>query len=362
MTRKQWAALTLSLLLFSLCAILGAVFILDPFEVYHRAFFHIPPIENATQIYSNAGIAKSYDYDSVVIGSSMTENFSPSQLDGLMGGSFIKLPINAGSPFNHKQMMDMAFGTHEIKTILYGVDIELFTYFYKTPKCVMPEYLYDDDFFNDTAYWFNKSVLFTYIPKCLATLGQRDPDQRDTMYTWGHMYQYGKEAAFRGTPVAGAAPAPSEAEDTIALSQQTKLNVEHNLLPYVQAHPDTEFIFFFPPYSLVRWYRFCQSGEMEYHLTQKAAVIDALLPHENVRIYDFQAETDWILNLDNYIDDSHYGPWINDAMAEHIARDEYRVTDVETALSNNAVIREYVNYVIACGAWPDDFSAVAAGH
>ena len=31
-------------------------------------------------------------------------------------------------------------------------------------------------------------------------------------------------------------------------------------------------------------------------------------------------------------------------------------------LSNNAVIREYVNYVIACGAWPDDFSAVAAGH
>ena len=360
MTRKRWSILSLSLLLISLFGIVGSVVVIDPFEIYHEAFFHIPPIENTTQIYSNAGIAKSYDYDSVIIGSSMTENFTPSQLDRELGGHFIKLPINAGSPFNHKQMMDMAFAAQDIRRVFYGVDIELYTYFYKTPKCEMPEYLYDDDLFNDTAYWFNKNVLTTYIPKCLSTLGQRDPSLRDTMYSWGDMYKYGREAAFRGASVTGSEIPQRDAGAPIALSQQTMLNVEHNVLPFVTEHPDTEFIFFFPPYSLVRWYEFYQQGELEYHLMQKAAFIEALLPYENVRIYDFQAETDWILNLENYIDASHYGPWINDAMVEHVARDEYRVTNVETVLSNNAVIRDHVDYVVSCGKWPEDFSPVSA--
>lgn len=96
MTRKQWAALSLSLLGAGIGGIIAAVALVDPFEVYHKATAFIPPITNGTQNYSNAGIAKNYEYDSVVIGSSMTENFTPSQLDRLFGGQFVKLPINGG--------------------------------------------------------------------------------------------------------------------------------------------------------------------------------------------------------------------------------------------------------------------------
>ena len=357
MTAKHWSILSVSLLLLALSCIVGSVVLIDPFEVYHRALCYTPPIENRTQIYSNAGIAKSYDYDSVIIGSSMTENFTPSQLDRELGGSFIKLPVNAGSPFNHRQMMEMAFRTHEVRRVVYGVDIELFTYFYKTPKCEMPDYLYDDSLLNDTAYWFNRSVLLTYIPACLRTLGQSDPGLRDTMYSWGGMYSYGREAALRGTEITAGKTPQRDAGAPVALSQQTLLNAKHNILPFVTEHPETEFLFFFPPYSLVRWYGFYREGEMEYHLAQKAALVEALLPHENVRIYDFQAQTDWILNLDNYIDASHYGPWINDAMVEHIARDACRVTDVQAVLENNAVIRGLVEGVAAGGAWPEGASA-----
>ena len=124
MNRKKWAALTLSLLGLSIGGTVALVAAVDPFEVYHRATAFIPPISNGTQIYSNAGIAKNYAYDSVVIGSSMTENFRPSQLDRLFGGQFVKLCVNAGSSFNHKQMMDMAFATHDVRRVLYGVDVE----------------------------------------------------------------------------------------------------------------------------------------------------------------------------------------------------------------------------------------------
>lgn len=358
MTRSSWGKMTLAMLIGGLLLIVGSVIIIDPFEVYHKASFFIPPIENGTQNYSNAGIAKSYEYDSVIIGSSMTENFRPSQLDELLGGHFIKLPINAGSPYNNKQMMDLAFGTREIKTVVYGVDIESFTYFYKTPKCEMPDYLYDDDIFNDTQYWFNQSVLATFIPKCLATLGQQDEAQRDTMYTWGEKYPYGKEAALRGKRLSSEHIEQTPLEKDPTLSQQSMLNVEHNIIPYVESHPDTEFIFFFPPYALVRWDNFYESGNLHYHHVQKEAIIKRLLPYKNVRIYDFQAESDWILNLDHYIDDGHYGPWINDAMIEAIAEDRYRITEVSQAQKNDAAIRYYIDQLRRHGTWPDSFDLI----
>ncbi len=355
MTCKQWALLSLILLIVGVGLIVGSVVVIDPFEVYHQATAFIPPIGNGTQNYANAGIAKSYDYDSIIIGTSMTENFSPSQLDRLLGGRFVKLPIFGGTPYNNKQMMDMAFDTHDIAHVFYGVDIESFTWFYTTPKGEMPEYLYDDDLLNDIKYWFNKSVLLNYIPACLSTLGQSDPDLRDSMYNWGSLYAYGKEAALRGISITKERYEQDGVTQEAVLSQQTRLNVEHNLIAYVTAHPDTQFTFFFPPYALVNWYKFYQMGDFEYHLIQKEAMVEALLPYENVRIYDFQAELDWILDLDNYIDSSHYGPWINDAMVEAIARDEYRVLNTQTIRDNNQVLREHIAYLTACGMWPDAF-------
>lgn len=355
MTKRQWSTLTLALLLGALALIVGAVALVDPFEIYHQATAFIPPITNGTQIYSNAGIAKSYEYDSVIIGSSMTENFLPSQFDALFGGSFVKLPINAGSPYNHKQMMDLAFGSHDVRRVIYGVDIELMTYFYTTPKCEMPDYLYDDNLFNDVRYWFNESVLARYIPACLKTLGQSDPNLRDTMYTWGSLYSYGKSAALAGITITGDPVEQEPVNEAPEFSQQTKLNVEYNILPYIEAHPETEFIFFFPPYSLAYWYTFYRQGNMQYHLNQKEALVAALLAYDNVQVYDFQARMDWITDLDNYIDASHYGPWINEAMALFMRTGENRVTSLRQAAENDAVIRAGVDQILSAGAWPDTF-------
>jgi len=345
----------MTLILLGLGSIVALVAIIDPFQIYHEATAFIPPIDNGHQIYANAGVAKSYDYDSVIIGSSMTENYVPSHLESLWGGRFVKLCVNAGTPFNHRQMMEMAFDGRELKTVFYGIDIEMLTYFYTTPKCDMPDYLYDKNPFNDVYYWFNTSVLARYIPKCLKTLGQSDPDQRDTMYSWGELYPYGADAVIGDLTFTGEEVAQESVQQDPALSQAYKLNVEHNLIPFIEAHPDTQFIFFFSPYSGIRWYQFYENGLLQYYLNQKAAVVKALLPYDNVKIFDFQAQTQWVTDLDLYIDTSHFSPRINAEMAEMMHADICRVTDVAQIIQSSAVIRGVVNEIRAAAGWPAHF-------
>lgn len=79
MKRKTWALLSLALLLGTIGAICLTVIVIDPFQVYHLATRYMPPIDNTTQVYANAGIARSYDYDSAVVGTSVTENFRPTR-------------------------------------------------------------------------------------------------------------------------------------------------------------------------------------------------------------------------------------------------------------------------------------------
>ena len=350
-----FTALVLALYLLFLAGTAALVFLVDPFEIYRAATAFVPPIESGTQSYSNAGVARSWAYDSVVIGSSMTENFVPSRLDECLGGRFVKLCINGGSPYNHRQMMELAFGTHRLKTVLYGVDADALTYFYTQPKTEMPDYLYSLTPVDDVRYWFNSSVLTRYVPACLRTLGQTDPGLRDRMYAWGDLYPYGAEYALRGAVIDGKEHAQKAVPEPFVMSQQTMLNVEHNLVPFIEAHPETRFLFFFPPYSLVRWYRFYREGSLAYHLSQAEAVCSRLLSYPNVRLYDFRARADWILDLSNYIDDYHYGPWINAEMASCIAADECRVVSAEQARENSRLITELVSQVTAAGRWPDAF-------
>jgi len=355
MSRKQWVCLSLSLIMFALAMTVAVVLFFDPFEIYHKATHFIPPITSGTQSYSNAGIAKSYDYDSIIIGSSMTENFCPSQMDTLLGGRFIKLCINGGTPFNHKQMMDMAFDSREIKTVFYGLDTEALTHFYTTPKAEMPTYLYDNNIFNDTKYWFNKSVLAKYIPACLRTWGKTDVNQRDTMYTWGDTFAYGKDAVLKNVAITNEEFEQEPVAADPVLSQQSMLNVEYNIVPFIEAHPDTEFIIFFPPYSLARWIEYYTRGMMQSHLNQKEAVIKRLLPYENVRIYDFHAQVEWITNLDHYVDTEHYGAHINKEIIERISRGENLVTDLAQSMHNDQILCTLVEHVRAAGEWPDTF-------
>ena len=347
MNKKFWSILTLCARLSVFALISAVVIAVDPFQIYRLAEHYIPPIDNTTQVYSNAGIVRSYEYDSAIVGTSVTENFRPSQMDALLGGRFIKLCSSAGTAYNHALLMNLAFDTHDIKRIVYGLDVYSFIGALDETGTAMPLYLYDSNPFNDTQYWLNRSVLGSFLPRCLRTWGvQQDDALRDSMYAWNDQYVFGAEALSYAqfTP-----PASRRASDTYLAA--AKANLDTHLIPFIKEHPETQFDIFFPPYSAAEWATMESKGTLDGVLPLRRLCYDALKDFDNVRIFDFSAKEEWVTKIDNYKDALHYGQWINDAMVECIARGENLVTDGAQIDAADAQLRQWALDQIEAGGW-----------
>ena len=340
-TRKRWCLLTTAMLAFSLAMIVALVVIVDPFEIYHRALFYNPPYASETQMYSGAGVAKSYTYDSIIVGSSMTENCTPSVYDDALGGRFVKLSMNGGQSLDHAKMMEIAFRTHDIRRVVYGMDFFSFSLYYNNQKAQTPDYLYDANPFNDVKYLFNKSVLFSSIPKALDHIGAPDEDQtRDSMYMW-HPPEMPGEAGLRAN-VNLSAPMPAQ-NDVARGIEFARLGMEHNLLPFIRKHRDTTFTIFFPPYSLLYWAEQAAQGNLDTCIAQKNLMAQTLLAEPNVELFDFQACFDWIEDYNLYYDLIHYISSVNDEMAYMLADGSCRVTDMAQIDANNRALLERIS-------------------
>ena len=338
MTGKRWCLTAASLLALMLASLVALVALVDPFEIYHRALFYQPAYASETQMYSNAGVARSYDYDSIIIGTSVTENCRPSVYAQALGGSFVKLCMNGGLSRDHAKMMDIAFRTHDVARVVYGLDLFAFSQYPTNQKAVTPDYLYDDSLLNDAAYWFNESVLLRYVPQALARAATTPDDSaRDTMYFWDPPEMPGRDGLLAQLdwtqPLEESLP-----PDT--LSGFTQDNYAQNLLPYIKAHPETVFTVFLPPYSLLYWAQQAQEGMLEVRLAQRAQLAGLLLTEPNVQLFDFQTREEWTQNYDLYFDAIHYVSAVNDAMAHAIAADEGRVTDVSQVEAANDALRD----------------------
>lgn len=338
MSAKRWCLLAARLLL-ALCAfVVALVALVDPFEIYHRALFYAPAYDSQTQMYNNAGIARQHEYDSVIIGSSVTENCLPSDYDAALGGRFVKLCMNGGMALDHAKMLDMAFDTHEVRRVVYGLDLFAYWQYHTIQRERTPDYLYDGNPLNDAPYWFNRSVLLTYIPDAFTRIGPADERSRDLMYFWDAPETPEDELLSR---VDLSAPVPPQ-ESGEAACQMAQGNLEANLLPYVRAHRDTVFTVFFPPYSLLYWADQAAGGTFESCLAQKELLARALIAEANVELFDFQTVLSWTGDFSLYSDLIHYRASVNAAMAPMMAEDAHRVRTQEDIAQNTLALREAV--------------------
>lgn len=327
-TNKRWVLGFLGLTWLLLLVLCGKTALIDPYFHYHKP---LPSLAYPTidPRYQNNGILKNFDYDAIITGSSMAENFKTSELDALFGTNSVKVPLY-GSTFReidadlrvaiaHNSDIRLIFRCLDFNKLLYDADK------LRYEESWYPTYLYDDNPFNDVSYLMNKTVLLQSTDRVLQyTLeGNHTPDF-DEYCNWTDRYALGREAIDAGYT------RPDKSDTKAVLSEDDRAlirdNVEQNLLEIARENPQITFYLFFTPYSIFYWDELNQAGMLERQLELEKYAIELLLPCENIRLFSFFDAYDMICDPDNYRDSGHYGERINSRMLLWMHSGEHRLT------------------------------------
>ena len=333
-TAKRWTLVTLAacMLLLTACAL--TVYIVDPFEQYRES--SILPLYDQ-ESYNNPGIAKNYDYNAVILGTSMVEMSNPSVIDACFGVSSVKLPMRGSHTAQMGWQLEHVFATHELDLAILAVD----AYSLMGPPDDMEEivdYLWNDNPLDDVNYLLNRDVLLVKVPRILKNAGKPLDTKRDDMYKW-------TDVTFAAQSVYDAIGGPktqSDMQPADSRIERSTENIERHLEAHIAAHPETTFKIYMPPYSVGYWYLFTRGGLAEQQYRSRARVCELLLEYPNVEIYDFSSRIEWITDLDEYFDYSHHSSAMSDQIMRAMAAGENRVLTVEDMRAGSERIRQTV--------------------
>ena len=315
------------------------VIAVDPFFIYHDPLPSFPYVVD-NQLSQNIGMAKHFEYDSVITGSSMTMNFNTGDLTELMGLKPLKLTMNGAYPRDIKRILDASFeGGNDIKAAFIAIDPATWTADDTETKYPYPEYLYDKDPFNDVKYLWNMDVLLHY---CIRPMAEREPTDLRTVYStdWEDDMYYTLDWILDHyeEPEPAASETPEDAYD-----KGTLHNLEVNLLESMREHTDTQFCFFFPPYSVLYWHNASIEGHLSATLAQERLIAKTLLDEPNARVFIFQDLDDIVTDIDGgYMDEIHFRPGVNRFMCECFADGSCEVMNMSEMDEHLAHTREII--------------------
>lgn len=284
--------------------------IIDPYFHYHKPLdFLSYPIEY--ERYQNDGIVKHFDYDAIITGTSMAENFKTSELDRLFGVNSIKVPESGATYKEINNLLEKSLiSNNRIKLIIRGLDTSRFF----DQKDEMryeeesyPNYLYNDSLLDDYQYILNKSTLFSSLSVIANTVVGNETTSFDEYSNWMKEYELGEENVnYQRSEKVNNISALSVAD-----KERIKDNIRQNVTDLVIKNPNTDFYLFFTPYSICYFDNLFLNGKLNRHLDAEKVVIEELIKYDNVHLFSFFNDTEIITNLDNYIDIIHYGEDIN---------------------------------------------------
>lgn len=330
MNAKKWLKRYFILLGAALVLVVGLVVWIDPFFHYHApapGFYY--ELDNERS--QNDGILRHFDYDAIITGNSVAENFLTSQAEELFGMDFVKTCL-AGATFREvNDRLITALEYHpDTKLVIRCLD---YYGFFRDKDALRlelgsyPDYLYDRNPFNDVRYVLNKDIIFG---RCLPMLARRLTGTEEGITSfdqyayWSDGFSYGKDTVIKHRmdplmPYNQTYPVLHLTPEEVDLIQA---NAQQNLVQIALDHPDTQFYYFFPPFGGAYWGSLWEGGGLEKTFEAERIFIEACLPCENITLFSFCDWFDVITDLNNYKDDSHYGAWVNSMMLEAMASGE----------------------------------------
>lgn len=331
MNAKQWLGMYAVGILLLMGAVAGIVWHIDPFFHYHapytEEYFYILDNERS----QNMGIAKHFEFDAIITGTSMAENFKTTEMEELYSVNAVKLTCSGGTFKEIDELVEAAISHQDhIKMVVRTMDVEkLFddAELMRSDLGTYPTYLYNRNPFDDIKYLWNRDIVFG---RCYNMMQQKRQGvdggvtSFDVYGRWQDGYRFGKEYVLQNRKSFSAPESINVFSDLDG--ERLHNNIEKNIIKLAVENPETAFHICIPPYSVAWWGIQYESGNLDRVLEAEKTALLRLLEVENIYVYSWNTREEITCNLDNYKDTSHYGEHINSLMLKEIKDGTARLT------------------------------------
>jgi len=332
MKAKKWLIGWLSIVIVLFIFMSAFVYTIDPFFHYHK-----PMVENYYYVLDNErsqndGISKYFEYDAIITGTSMTENFKTSELDELFDVNSVKLTYSGGSFKEINEGIKKAIiNNTRLNLIVRGLDMSMILDNkdrMRTDLGDYPNYLYDTNPFNDVKYLLNKDIIFGRAYAMVADKKKEDFSPGITVFDeyarWNDSCEFGVNAVFSD------GVSYKEADNVMHLSNEeasiVRDNIIQNVTSLAEEYPDVEFYYFITPYSVAWWKNNMETGDTYRLIEAEQYAIELIIEHSNINLFSFNDMSDITCDLNNYKDTAHYGEWINSLILYWMKNGEHQLT------------------------------------
>ncbi len=333
----------------------------DPFFHYHKPdtskYFY--ELENERS--QNDGICRHFDYDAIIIGSSMCQNFKTSDMDEIFGVRSIKIPYPGATYREIDESLRRALSHNsDIKVIVRGLDMVRFSDgkdAMRTDLGVFPTYLYDENPLNDVEYLLNRELLFDYIYPMEKY--REDSEFEPGITSFDDYLQFSNECGIRAVRPDGV-HISEEAQKTAleqistgdtlvdelneSLKECVYGNITQNVTDLAEAYPDVDFYYFLTPYSAIWWGDLINDNKFLRQIAIEKYVLELMLEHDNIKLFSFNNMADITTDINNYSDERHYGDWINTKILEWMSQGQGLITKDNYQNYITEELRFYLNY------------------
>lgn len=326
-------------------------YVVDPFQYYHVAKLFRPVLWGGMQRYQNAGLARNYAEDTVVIGSSVTENFLPRDIKAIWGKPATKLSISGSTAHEQFLVLRTALQTGRVKNVLWGLDTGAF---YSAPNSVrddqapFPWHMYRSGWIPNAEYLL---ALGTTRLSVAALRGYGETDF-DAYHAWYDKFEFGASPTIKAW--AGKCesfsqkfterPLPEYAD----MEKRRDLSIETNLTRLLRAYPDVKFHLFLPPLATLGYIP-AANRSLPLHLPFRTKIAEVALTFPNASVYDFQSDEGISNDLSRFKDTVHFDLRTTREILTSVRDGLHKVASADDMAVKNRLLVGFVNQYDICG-------------
>jgi len=323
---KKWGLCAIAFLGILVVGMALLTYLVDPYFHFHKPLAGIK-YRLYEQRYINDGISRHFEYDAVITGNSLSENTKSSEFDQLFGCNSIKLPYSGAGFKELWTSLDRTLSYNpDVKKVLVIMDYDDISRHKDYVRYnEYPEYLYDDNIWNDASYLWNKEVFYRgTLYHLLMTVTGSESTTFDEYSSW--QKGTGAEVVM---PIVGYIRKPEEISAKEYGPDEEKMvvdNITENVISVIKKYPQIQFYLIYSPPSIAKWCSYNNQGETAYRINGSKTAAGILLNEPNVQLYSFMDEFDMICNLENYSDTIHYNAQINSYMLHAVSNGTHQLT------------------------------------